>query len=283
MQETPGRPLLVIDGDSFAHRSYHAVPKTIRRAGDRGGGAIVGFANYLIRLYEAERPRAVLVGWDTLDTPNWRQQAFTPYQGGRAFDAELIEQLGVLPEFVASIGFANAKAGGYEADDFLAAAVAAEEKRGGTAVVATGDRDAFQLASSSTVILQPVRAGEMARIGPAEVRERYGVEPGQVPDFIALRGDPSDRIPGATGVGPKSAASTLRKFGTLEDALAAGRFVSQADDLRLYRRLATMDRSAPLPPLPDQTPNWASAAILAGEWGLNALAKRLKGMAKTRA
>jgi len=129
--------------------------------------------------------------------------------------------------------------------------------------------------------IQPIRAGEMARIGPAEVRERYGVEPGQVPDFIALRGDPSDRIPGATGVGPKSAASTLRKFGTLEDALAAGRFVSQAEDLRLYRRLATMDRSAALPPLPDQAPNWASAAILAGEWGLNALAKRLAGLAKT--
>ena len=281
MQETAGRPLLVIDGDSFAHRSYHAVPKTIRRAGDHGGGAIVGFANYLIRLYEAERPRAVLVGWDTLDTPNWRQQAFTPYQGGREFDAELVEQLGVLPEFVAACGFANAKAGGYEADDFLAAAVAAEEKRGGTAVVATGDRDAFQLASSSTTILQPIRAGEMARIGPAEVRERYGVEPGQVPDFIALRGDPSDRIPGATGVGPKSAASTLRKFGTLEDALAAGRFVSQTDELRLYRRLATMDKSAPLPPLDDRAPNWASAAILAGEWGLNALAKRLKGMAES--
>jgi DNA polymerase-1 len=130
------RPLLVVDGDSFAHRSYHAVPKTIRRAGDLGGGAIVGFANYLIRLYEAERPRAVLVGWDTLDTPNWRQQAFTPYQGGRAFDAELVEQLGVLPQLVAACGFANAKAGGYEADDFLAAAVATEEKSGGTAVVA---------------------------------------------------------------------------------------------------------------------------------------------------
>ena len=101
---------------------------------------------------------------------------------------------------------------------------------------ATGDRDAFQLASASTTILQPIKAGEMARIGPAEVVERYGVEPSQVPDFIALRGDPSDKIPGATGVGPKSAASTLRKFGSLEEALAAGRFVSQADDLRLYRK-----------------------------------------------
>jgi DNA polymerase-1 len=120
----------------------------------------------------------------------------------------------------------------------------------------------------------------MARIGPPEVRERYGVEPTQVPDFIALRGDPSDRIPGASGVGAKSAASVLRKFGTLEDALAAGRFAGEADDLRLYRRLATMDRSAPLPPLPDQTPTWESAAILAKEWGLNALAKRLAALAK---
>ena len=272
-------PLLVIDGDSFAHRAYHAVPKTVRRAGDRGGGAILGFANYLLRLYETEQPRAVLVGWDTLATPNWRQRAFTPYQGGRAFDEELVEQLGVIPEFVAACGFANAKAAGYEADDFLAAAVAAEEGSGGTVIVATGDRDSFQLASPSTTIVQPIRAGEMARIGPAEVVERYGVEPGQVPDFIALRGDPSDRIPGASGVGAKSAASVLRKFGTLEAALAAGRFAGEADDLRLYRRLATMDRAAPLPPLPDQTPNWESAAILAKEWGLSALAKRLGGMA----
>jgi DNA polymerase-1 len=119
----------------------------------------------------------------------------------------------------------------------------------------------------------------MARIGPAEVRERYGVEPRQVPDFIALRGDPSDRIPGASGVGSKSAASALRKYGSLEAALADGRFAAEANELRLYRRLATMDRSAPLPPLDDQTPNWASAAILAGEWGLNALAKRLAGLA----
>jgi DNA polymerase I len=272
-------PLLVVDGDSFAHRAYHAVPKTIRRAGDLGGGAILGFANYLLRFYESERPRAVLVGWDTLEAPTWRRQAFPAYQGGREFDAELVEQLGVLPEFVAACGFVNAKAAGFEADDFLAAAVAAEEGRGGTAVVATGDRDAFQLASATTTIVQPIRAGEMARIGPAEVRERYGVEPGQVPDFIALRGDPSDRIPGASGVGAKSAASLLRKYGTLEDALAAGRFTAEADDLRLYRRLATMDRSAPLPPLADQAPTWESAAILAREWGLNALAKRLAGLA----
>ena len=99
-------------------------------AAGAAGGAIVGFANFLLRLFESEQPRAVLVGWDTLDTPNFRQRLFPPYQSGRAFDPELIEQLDVLPEFVAACGFANAKAAGYEADDFLAAAVASEERSG---------------------------------------------------------------------------------------------------------------------------------------------------------
>src|SRR4029079_11476864 len=121
------QPLLVVDGDNFAHRSYHALPKSIRRKGDRGAGAIVGFANFLLRLYDSERPRAVVVGWDTLGTPTYRQKLFPPYQGGREFDAEIVDQLEVLPEFVAACGFANAKGAGYEADDFLAAAVAGED------------------------------------------------------------------------------------------------------------------------------------------------------------
>jgi DNA polymerase-1 len=269
----------VVDGDSFAHRAYHGLPKSIRRRGNLGAGAIVGFANFLLRLHENEQPRAVLVGWDTLDAPTYRHQALESYQGGRHFDAELLDQLEVLPRFVAACGFAYAKAPGYEADDFLAAAVAEEERRGGTALVASGDRDAFQLASESTTIIQPARAGEMARVGPAEVRERYGVEPKQVPDFIALRGDPSDKLPGARGVGPKGAASLLRKYGTLEDALEDGQFPAQAEKLRLYRWIATMDASAPLPSLHDQTPTWAEASALAREWELNRLADRLAGLA----
>ncbi|MFL5317756.1 MAG: 5'-3' exonuclease H3TH domain-containing protein [Microvirga sp.] len=275
------RPLLVIDGDSFAHRAFHGLPKTIRRRGDKGGGAIVGFANFLLRLYAGEEPRAVIVGWDTLDAPTYRHEAFADYQSGRQFDPELVDQLEVLPQLVAACGFANAKAPGYEADDFLAAAVAAEEARGGTAVVASGDRDTFQLASERTTILQPVRAGEMARIGPAEVRERYGVEPRQVPDFIALRGDPSDKLPGARGIGPKGAASLLRKYGSLEEALAKGRFPAQAEALLTYRRIATMNASAPLPALGDQTPTWAKAAALAQEWELTRLADRLAELART--
>ena len=220
------------------------------------GGAIVGFANFLLRLYEAEQPRAVLVGWDTLDEPTYRHRALKEYQSGREFDTELVDQLDVLPGFVAACGFANAKAPGYEADDFLAAAVAKEERRG-PVVVATGDRDAYQLASAKTTILQPIKAGEMARIGPAEVRDRYGVGPAQVPDFIALRGDASDKIPGAKGVGPRTAAGLLTKYGSLEKMLAAGRFEAQAKELRLYRAIATMNKSAPLPSLKAQVPTWA--------------------------
>jgi DNA polymerase I len=275
------RPLLVVDGDSFAHRAYHGLPKSIRRLDGQGGGAILGFANFLLRLYLDEQPRAVLVGWDTLDVPTWRHQALAGYQGGRVFDAELVEQLDILPRFVAACGFAYAKAPGYEADDFLAAAAVREEGRGGTALVASGDRDAFQLASAATTILHPVRAGEMARIGPAEVRERYGVEPEQVPDFIALRGDPSDKIPGAKGVGPKGAASLLRRYGSLEAALADGRFSGEAEALRLYRRVATMNAEAPLPCLADQTPRWAAAASLARDWGLDRLADRLAEFAQS--
>lgn len=272
------RPLLVIDGDSFAHRAYHALPKSILRRGGKPAGAILGFANMLLRFHQAERPRAVLVAWDTLDVPTYRHKAFPAYQGGRRFDDALLEQLAMLPRFVAACGFANAKAPGYEADDFLAAAVAAEERRKGTVLVASGDRDTFQLASHATTILYPVRAGEVARIDPAQVRARYGVSPEQVPDFIALRGDPSDRLPGAPNTGAAGAADLLRRYGTLEKALAAGRFSAQAEKLRLFRSIATMDAKAPLPPLRNQKPTWAAAAALAGEWDLKQLADRLKAM-----
>src|SRR5262249_23052971 len=156
-------------------------------------GAILGFANLLLRLYREEQPRAVFVAWDTLDVPTYRHEKFPAYQSGREFDDALIEQLDLIPEFVVACGFQNAKAPGYEADDFLASASAAEERRGGSVLVASGDRDTYQLASDRTTILYPVRA--------------YGVEPAQVPDFIALRGDPSDKLPRATGVGASGAAT----------------------------------------------------------------------------
>jgi DNA polymerase I len=276
------RPLLVIDGDSFAHRAYHALPKNILRDGGRPAGGILGFANRLLQLYRTEHPRAVLVGWDTLEAATYRHDAFAAYQSGREFDDDLVEQLVLIPKFVAACGFANAKRAGYEADDFLAAAASAEERRGGTVLVASGDRDAFQLASSRTTILYPLRAGEMARIGPEQVRERYGVEPKQVPDFIALRGDPSDKLPGAPGVGASGAAALLQRYGSLDAILKAGRFVRIADDLRLYRAIATMNKKAPLPSLARQKPTFATAAALARKWQLRQLAGRLEEAARTK-
>jgi DNA polymerase-1 len=270
------RPLLVMDGDSFAHRAYHALPKTMRRRDGGPGNALIGFTNMLLRLWQEERPRTVLVAWDTLDVPTYRHTALESYQSGRVFDAELLEQLDLLPALATSAGFACAKDAGYEADDFLAAAVAFEEGAGRETLVATSDRDAFQLASAKTTILQPVSGTAPARIGPAEVRERYGVDPVQVPDFIALRGDPSDRIPGARGIGEKRAADLLNQFGSLEAMLGDGRFAAEADALRLYRRIAMMDREAPLPPLPDVEPNWTAAAEHARQLGLAGVAGRFE-------
>ena len=262
------KPLLVVDGDSLAHRAYHALPKSIKL------NAVVGFANFLLRLWESEEPRAVLVGWDTLFVPTYRHEALPAYQSGRDFDDSIVRQLDLLPQLVSAMGFAAAKGDGYEADDFLAAAATSQPT---PILVATSDRDAFQLVREGVTILQPVRGvSELARIDVEGVRERYDVEPEQVPDLIALRGDPSDKIPGAKGVGPKTAADVLRQYGSLEAALDAGRFSQQADDLRLYKRIATMDASAPLPPLGDQEPTWDRAAELADEWKLGRLAARLR-------
>ena len=275
------KPLLVVDGDSLAHRAYHALPKTIRRADKRPAGAIVGFTNMLVRLWESEQPRSVVVGWDTLEVPTYRHEAFAAYQGGRVFEPDLLEQLAMLPEIVQALGFTAAKGAGYEADDFLAAAVAAARKKRWPALVVTSDRDAFQLASDRVTLLMPTRGvSELARVGPAEVRERYGVEPAQVPDFIALRGDPSDKLPGAPGVGPKRAAEIIQEYGSLEAALAAGRFAPIAEELRLYRRIASLDASAPLPPLEDQSPLWAEASSLLDSWGVGQLAGRLAARAE---
>jgi DNA polymerase-1 len=262
--------LLAVDGDSFAHRAYHALPKSIRL------NAVVGFTNMLVRLWQSEQPDGVLVAWDTLSVPTYRHEAFEPYQSGRVFEDSIVEQLEILPQVVGAFGFLVAKAPGFEADDFLAAAA---QHWKGDVLVATSDRDAFQLASERVTILQPTRGvSELARIGPAEVRERYDVEPEQVPDLIALRGDPSDKLPGARGIGPKKAADLLTQYDSLEAALADGRFTAEAEDLRLFRRIATMDASAPLPPLAETSPAWAEASSILEQLGLGRVAERVAAL-----
>ncbi|MEI8104214.1 MAG: 5'-3' exonuclease H3TH domain-containing protein [Actinomycetes bacterium] len=269
---TANGALIAVDGDNFAHRSYHALPKTMRAAGGRPANALTGVGNLLLRLWDTESPAAIVVAWDSLETPTYRHQELIGYQSGREFDEALLDQLSFLPDLVELMGFTSAKAPGYEADDFLAAAAANWD---GPVLIATADRDAFQLVSERVTILQPQKGGSLVRVGPAEVRERYGVDPEQVTDFVALRGDPSDKIPGAPGIGEKTAARILNEFGTLEATLASGRFDDIADDLRLYRRIATMNPAAPIPALVAQTPDWARAADGVGALGLDGLARRL--------
>ena len=201
----------------------------------------------------------MVVGWDTLDVPTYRHEALPGYQAGRVFDEALLEQLDALPALVESFGFASAKAAGYEADDFLAAAAA---RWTGPVVVATSDRDAFQLVSDRVSVLQPVKGvSELARVGPAEVRERYGVDPGQVPDFIALRGD---RPTGSRA----RRASARRRPRRCSRSTARSRRRSPpdasrpiADDLRLYRRIAHDGRRTRRCRSSRETPpDWARAA-----------------------
>jgi DNA polymerase-1 len=271
------KPLLTVDGDNLAHRAWHALPKAIKGADGQPANVIVGFTNMLLSVWSAEHPRTVFVAFDTVGVPTYRNELLPQYQAGRDFPLELTNQLDRLPELVEALGFAWAKGEGYEADDFLAAAVAAEEKRGGTALVLTNDRDLFQLASPKTRVLRPRRGvSEIDRVGPDEVREIYGVDPQQVADFVALRGDPSDKIPGAPGVGPGRAAAILKKHGSLDAALQAGGFPTIADDLRRYQQTTRLQYDAPIPKLPDAEPTWERAAELVEGWGHGALAKRLR-------
>jgi len=249
---------------------------------------MVGFSNLLLMLAESEQPRAVLVCWDTLTEPTYRHRELASYQAHRPpFDPEIVEQLDRLPGLVEAFGYAAAKRGGYEADDLLAAAATQEERAGGAASVVTSDRDAYQLASAAVTILAPQTGGKPpTRIGPAEVVERYGVKPEQVPDFIALRGDPSDGIAGARGIGAMTAAELLREHGDLAGVIAAResltkrRSESLADpQLALYLRVATMDRTAPVEVPADASLDAESGAAYAREIGAFRLAERLQRLA----
>jgi DNA polymerase-1 len=238
---------------------------------------VVGFTNMLTNVWEAERPRTVFVGFDSIGFPTYRHELLPQYQSGRDFPPELMFQLDRLPELVGALGFAWAKEAGYEADDFLAAAARSERERKGKTLVLTSDRDLFQLVDRRTTVLVPRRGvSELDRVDPAGVRERYAVDPEQVPDFIALRGDSSDKIPGAKGIGPGRAATILKEHKTLDGAIEAGVFDEQAEALRTYLDIATLRYEAPLPEIPDAEPQWEAAAELLESWGNAASAKRLR-------
>ena len=267
------QPLLIIDGDNLAHRAYHSFPKN-----DAGTNAIIGFFSILGRIYGEEKPRGVFVAFDTLGVDTYRNKLWPPYQGGRTFDDSIVEQLGRLPELCRTFGFGVGKEAGYEADDLLAAAALREAESGGSALLLTADKDSYQLASESITILSPQRGTrELARIGPREVVDRMGVLPEQVPDFKALAGDPSDKIPGVRGCGPVAARALLLQHGTL-DRVVVGWTRDKAEQILMFREVARMQTEVPVD-LPTGAPNWVAGADALEALGSSDLAARLRLLA----
>ena len=274
------RPLLIVDGDNLAHRAYHSTPKTVTGAGGAPINALVGFTNILLNVWSKEQPRAIFVAWDTLGVDTYRHKLWPDYQGGRVFEPEIVQQLGLLPALCEAFGFAVAKRAGYEADDLMAAAALQEVRQGGTCLLLTTDRDSYQLVSDDITVLTARRGErELDRIGPREVIERLGVRPEQVPDFKALAGDSSDKIPGARGIGPKTAAALLAKHGTLEGVLAAWDRPDEADLVLTFRKVVRLrpDVAVKLPP--SGPPDWLGGAAALRKVGANTLADRVAALA----
>jgi DNA polymerase-1 len=274
----PG-PLLAVDAPSLLYRAFYALPKTITDDAGTPVNALLGVSNLVLQAVEKHAPRAVVLCFGE-EAAHYRVELYPTYHADRIdMPAELVPQWSDAAEFFGAFNWIVMRHETLEADDLLGGLAQAETQAGGQALLFTGDRDMFQCVSDDVTVLWPAGKGETEPIGPAEVRKRYGVRPDQVPDFIALRGDPSDKLPGARGVGPKTAADVLKQYGTLEAALEEGRFAAQADELRMYKRMATLDADAPLPPLDDQQPTWSNASAHVRALGLNALADRLAALA----
>jgi DNA polymerase-1 len=282
------RPLLVVDGPSLLYRAFFALPDSIRDGDGRPVNALLGLANVLLFIHEAHRPRATVLCFGA-EAAHYRTDAYPPYHADRPpVPDDLQHQWDQIDDFFGAFGFELTDAGDLEADDLLGSYAHVETQAGGRALLLTGDRDMFQCATDDVTVLYPAGRGQDGplEIGPAQVVERYGVTPGQVPDFIALRGDPSDGLPGAKGIGEKTAAELLRKYGTLEGAIAAAlherpgvrkALLDDPDLLRTFRDIATL-REVDVARPADAEVDGERAAAAARKRGMNRLAERLEAL-----
>jgi 5'-3' exonuclease len=247
--------------------------------------ALLGAANLILRVVEDHSPRAVAVCFGQ-EAAHYRKELYEPYHAQRpALDPDLAHQYRLVKDWFEAFGWTVASHDKLEADDLLASFAEAEVARGGDAIIMTGDRDMFQCAGEHVKVLYVSTGKNMQLMGPADVEERYGIAPELVPDFIALRGDPSDGIPGAKGIGEKSGAELLRKYGSLEDTMrAAARgelkpamqraLLDDSDLILAFKHIATV-QIVPVKPPKDTPLDRETAAAKATELGMNALAKRL--------
>jgi DNA polymerase-1 len=281
-------PLLAVDTPSMLFRAFYALPDTIVGPDGKPVNALLGTANLILREVELHRPRAVVLTFGP-DAASYRTELYPAYHAEReaAMPGALVPQFAAAGEFFGAFGWTIATSEDLEADDLLGTLARREVEAGGRALLLTGDRDMYQCAGEGVTVLY-VRTGGKGgaeEVGPAEVRERYGIDPGLVPDFIALRGDPSDGLPGAKGVGPKTAAELLRRHGSLEAVLdnairerrpkLRGALIDGREELLAFKDIATL-RDARVKPPPDRGTDWAGAAAAARGLGMKRLAERLE-------
>jgi 5'-3' exonuclease len=280
-------PLLAVDTPSMLFRAFYALPDSIVGPDGKPVNALLGTANLILKEVEIHRPRAVVLCFGP-DAAGYRTELYPAYPAGcgAAMPAELAPQFEAAHDFFAAFGWTVASSDELEADDLLGTYAKREAGAGGRALLLTGDRDMYQCAGDGVTVLYVRTGGKGAEaVGPEEVRERYGIGPELVPDFIALRGDPSDGLPGARGVGPKTAAELLRKHGSLEAVLDSAireqrpklraALIEARDDLRAFKDIATL-RNAGVEPPSDRPTDWTGAAAAARERGMNRLADRLE-------
>jgi 5'-3' exonuclease len=281
-------PLIAVDAPFVLYRSFFALPDSIRGADDHPVNALLGAANVLLRVAADRDPRAIVVCFGA-EAAAYRVELYPPYHAARPpVPDALAWQFDQAPGFFDAFGWTSETSEGLEADDLLGSLAEVEARAGGRALILTGDRDMYQCAGERVTMLQ-LKSGVSGfeEVDPAEVERRYGIPPELVPDFIALRGDPSDGLPGAPGVGPKTAAELLRRHGSLEAAIdgaaeerprVRSALTESADQLRSFRDIATLQTSEHERP-PDRQTDLAGGAKAARALGLNRLAERLENAA----
>jgi 5'-3' exonuclease len=279
-------PLLLCDSPGLLYRGFFSVPDSVKGAEGRPVNALLGSVNQALWCVEKYQPRSVVMCFGQ-ESADYRVEAFPDYHAARPeMPDDLAWQWERAPELYRALGWLVESHEALEADDLMGAYAALETESGGRTLILTADRDMFQCVSDTVTVLQQ----KARQQGPSEVdvdgvREIYGIEPSQVPDFIALRGDPSDGLPGAKGIGAKTAADLLRRKGDLEHVILGAvrespsvrrALIEQAAELRTFRDIATL-RHVPVERPPDAETDREAGAAKAAEMGMGALARRLRG------
>jgi 5'-3' exonuclease len=284
-------PLVAVDGPFLLYRSFFALPDSIRGADGHSVNALLGAANVLLRVAADREPRAIVVCFGA-EAAEYRVDLYPPYHADRPpVPDALAWQFEQAPGFFSAFGWSSESSADLEADDLLGSLASSEAEAGGEALILTGDRDMYQCTADRVHVLF-LKSGISGfdEVDPAGVETRYGVGPSLVPDFIALRGDPSDSLPGAPGVGPKTAAELLSRHGSLEGVIAradqerpriATALKESADQLRAFREIATL-RTASIERPGDAATDLDGGAQAARRLGLNRLAERLEAADSVR-